>query len=67
MCSKRDTVIFLAGAETFHTLTHVIINFTHTLPIKVFSITWTSQLNLMAIGINAVITVGLLWWASKLK
>ena len=67
MCSKRDVIIFFAGAQVFHTLSHIILNFTDTLPINVFSITWTQQLNVAAIAINGLITVGLLWWSSKLK
>lgn len=67
MCSKRDIVIFLAGAEAFHTLSHVIISFTDMLPMTVWNITVTQQLNVMAIAANAVITAGLLWWASRLK
>ena len=67
MCSKRDTIFFLAGAEAFHTLSHVIIAFTGTLPIKVFSIIWTQQLNFLGIVINGLVTCGLLWWASRLK
>lgn len=67
MCSKRDTLIFLAGAQTFHTLSHIIINFTDTLPIKFFSIMWTQQLNVFAIILNALVAVGLFWWISRLK
>ncbi len=67
MCSKRDIVIFLAGVQTFHTLSHILLSFTETLPIKVFSITWTQQLNLFAIILNGLTTLGLLWWSSSLK
>ncbi len=67
MCTKRDALVFLAGAQVFHTISHVIINFTDTLPIKVFSITWTQQLNVLAIAINGLVTVGLFWWISRLK
>lgn len=64
---KRENLIFLAGAETFHTLSHIVINFTDTLPIRVYSIVWDQQLNLIAIAVNAVVTVGLFWWISKTK
>jgi len=67
MCTKRDTLVFLAGAQAFHTISHVILNFTDTLPITVFSITWTQQLNVLAIAINGLATVGLFWWISRLK
>lgn len=67
MCSKRDVIIFFAGVEAFHTLSHLLISFTDTLPIKVFSITWTQQLNVLGIVINGIITLGLFYWASRLK
>lgn len=67
MWTKKDIIIFLAGAEAFHTLSHIVINFSGLLPITLFSITWTQSLNMLGIVINALITVGLLWWASKLK
>lgn len=66
MWSKKDILIFLAGAQTFHTLTHIILGMSNTLPIQFFSITWTTQLNIIAIVLNVIITVGLLWWAHKL-
>lgn len=68
MFRKRDVVVFLAGAEAFHTLAHIVIAYSGTLPIKFFFIEWTSQLNLYyGIGLNALVTIALLWWASKLK
>jgi len=67
MCSKRDIVVFLAGAEAFHTLSHVVLSFSRVLPIEICSITLTSQLNLFAIVINGLATAGLVWWACKLK
>lgn len=63
----RDILIFLAGAEAFHTLTHLIFQFARVLPIKFFSINWTYQLNMWGIIINGLITVGLFWWISKLS
>lgn len=67
MCSKRDVVLFFAGAEAFHTLSHIVLKFMDVLPIQFLSINFTQQLNMVAIIINAIITAGLLWWASKLK
>jgi len=64
--SKRDIVIFFAGIQTFHTLSHIAINYLGILPIELV-INWTQQLNVLAIGINAIITLWLFWWASKLK
>lgn len=67
MCSLRDVVIFLAGAEFFHTLSHIILPYFITLPINMNFIQFTPTLNYSAIVINALITIGLLWWACKLK
>ena len=67
MWSKKEILIFLAGAQTFHTLSHIIIALTDTLPIKFWSITWTQQLNLIAITMNFIVMLGLLWWAAKTK
>ncbi len=66
MCSKRDIVLFLAGAQTFHTLSHLIMSFTHTLPIHVFSFVFTPRLNIVAIIFNGILTGVLLWWAYTL-
>ena len=66
MFTTKELVIFFAGAEAFHTISHILIGYLHILPIKLFSITWTQQLNFWAILINAAITVVLLWWASRL-
>ena len=66
MFTTKELVIFFAGAEAFHTISHILIGYLHILPIKLFSITWTQQLNFWAILINAVITALLLWWASRL-
>jgi hypothetical protein len=67
MWSKKDYIIFFAGVEAFHTLCHIIISISGTLPIQFFFITWTQPLNIIGIVVNAVITLGLLWWASRLK
>lgn len=63
MFTTREILIFLAGAEAFHTLSHLIIAWSGTLPIKFFGVTWDKQSNLYGIIINAVITAGLLWLA----
>lgn len=67
MWSTREIIIFLAGAQTFHTLSHIIFALSRTLPIKFWFITWNQQLNLIAIIINVIVMVGLFWWLSKLK
>lgn len=67
MCNLRDIVVFIAGAEFFHTLSHIILPFFITLPINMGFMQFTPAFNYWAIAINAVITVILLWWACKLK
>ena len=67
MWSKKNVVIFCAGAQAFHTLSHIVIKYAGMLPVKIFSIALTQQLNMWAIVINAVITLVLLWWAAQLK
>lgn len=68
MITLRDAVMLAAGAEAFHTLSHVLLGVMVTLPLQV---TWpriavTAQVNAVAIGVNALITVALLWWAVRL-
>lgn len=67
MCTFRDVVIFVAGAEFFHTLTHIILPHIVKLPIDMHYVVLTSKANYWAIGINAAITIVLLIWASKIK
>lgn len=67
MFSKREMIIFFAGAQTFHTISHIIMGYANVLPIQMFSINWTAQLNMYAIIINAVIMGALLWWAARTK
>lgn len=67
MWSKREIVLFFAGAQVFHTLSHILINLDGALPIRFFFITWTKQMNMAAIIINVIVTVALLWWAARLK
>jgi hypothetical protein len=70
MCTLRDTVVFVAGAEFFHTLSHVVLHYimvfpmTFTMHAKVFEL--TSSLNNLAIAVNALITIVLLLWAMRL-
>ena len=67
MCTKKQALIFLAGAETFHTFVHVCIAFMGQFPYQMPWMTLTQTLNVWAIAVNAAITIGLLYWASKLK
>lgn len=66
MLSKREWIAFAAGAEAFHTFSHIVLTFSG-LPITLMSINVTPQLNAFAIIINGIITVGLFWWLSKTK
>lgn len=63
----RDIVIFIAGAEFFHTLSHIILPYFITLPLDIKFFTFTSTINLLAVMVNAIITLLLLWWAYRLK
>lgn len=63
----RDVVIFFAGAEAFHTLSHLLIPYFFTLPLVVGSITLTSSLNNWAALINGIVTLALILIAAKMK
>lgn len=64
-CTKKHVIIFLAGAAAFHTLAHILFAFSGKLPMHVWGMNWTQGYNLVAIVVSAVITAGLLFWASK--
>ena len=63
-----DALVFFAGVVAFHTLSHVWLGLSGMLPmeIKFPSMTVTHNLNLVAIAVNALITVGLLYGANRL-
>ncbi len=66
----RDSVVFLAGVEMVHTLSHVWWAISGSLPMqdpRLPSLTMTPDLNALAIVINTVITAGLFYWAHRLK
>ncbi|STY29170.1 Uncharacterised protein [Legionella wadsworthii] len=67
MCTLRDVIIFFAGAEFFHTVSHIILPFFISMPINLGFMILTPHFNLWIIGINALITLLLLWWACRLK
>lgn len=67
MLNFRNVIIFLAGAEFFHTLSHIFYYYFAPLPLDLKIIVLTPTLNIWGIVINAVITIALLWWAIKLK
>jgi hypothetical protein len=67
MFSFRDILMFLAGAEALHAISHVVIGCMGVLPMQFFSIQWTQQLNTFTIVINILITAWLLYWANSLN
>lgn len=67
MLNRRDVIIFFAGAEFFHTLSHIILPYFITLPLDMNFMIFTHTVNIWAIVINALITIALLWWASRIK
>lgn len=66
MISLRDKLIFCAGAEFLHTISHFIL-YVSGITMKVWGINCTPALNLWSALFNGAVTVGLLWWVSKLK
>ena len=65
--TKREVVIFFAGVEAFHTLSHLVLSVSGQLPMRVFGFNDTAGLNVWAIVVNAAVTVALFWWASKVR
>jgi hypothetical protein len=64
----RDALVFLAGAEACHTLSHVWLALSGMLPMEIQfpSMTITQGLNVFAIVVNALVTAGLLYGAKRL-
>lgn len=67
MFSLRDLIIFLAGAEFFHTLSHIILAYIVKYPWKTKLMTVTFRMNIWAIVINAVATIALIIWGFTFK
>jgi hypothetical protein len=67
MFSLKNILIFLAGVFFFHTIHHAMIPYYVDLPIHLKGFTLTPTFNLWAVVISAIITVALLWWASRIK
>lgn len=65
MWTKKEALLFLAGAEAFHTVSHIFLSGSHLLPFTAYGITVTQTFNAVAIAINALITGILLVWAHK--
>jgi hypothetical protein len=67
MCTLRDTVVFLAGAETMHTLGHVFMHYYVTFPVHTAFWDVTPGMNNWGIVVNGVVAVLLLVWAWKMS
>lgn len=67
MFTLRDFIIFLAGAEFFHTLSHLILSYFIPLPLDMKFMVLTPTLNIWITVINAIVTIFLLWLATRLK
>lgn len=67
MISFRDFIVFLAGFEFFHTINHIFLYYFAPLPLNLKFIILTPTLNKWAILINAILTIFLIWLASKLS
>ena len=64
--TKEHVLLFLAGAEAFHSLTHAFLwvsNQTILVPWLVVSPTWS----LGSFIVNGLIAIGLLYWALRYK
>lgn len=65
----RDCCVFFAGAQAFHTISHLLLGVSGALPIelKYPPMTITASINTWAIAINALITFALLYAAKRLS
>jgi hypothetical protein len=63
----RNVLVFLAGAEAFHTLSHMWLAVSGLLPMEIHhpTMTITQNLNVIAIVANALITAALLYGATR--
>jgi hypothetical protein len=62
---KRDWLLIAIGAQVFHTISHIILSLSNTLPLHFFFFTITKQFNMLAILLNVVISGLLIWWLKK--
>lgn len=67
MCNLRDVVIFCSGMAFLHTISHIILPYFINMPLDLGVMVLTNQLNFWVIGVSALITIVLLWWAHKLR
>jgi len=66
MCTLRDVVVFLAGAETMHAVSHVFMHYYVTFPFHTSLVEVTSQMNNIGMIVNAVVAVLLIVWAMRM-
>ena len=62
MCN-RCLLVFLAGAAAFHAVSHIALAFTNLLPLTVWGITVTQNLNYLIIAGSVVVCALLLYLA----
>lgn len=68
MWSKRDSIIFFAGWMACNALeVHLMLQFSHWLPLKFWGITITNSLNIFGLISAIAISAALIWWASRAK
>ena len=63
----RDAVVFFAGFEVFHTLSHIYLWWANMLPLATPMVELTTGLNFVAIALNGFVAFALLWYACKKK
>lgn len=66
MCALRDVVVFFAGVETMHAVSHVFMHYYVTLPLHTSFVEITAHMNNVAIVVNAVVAVLLIVWAMRM-
>lgn len=67
MFTLKNLLIFLAGGETFHAISHFMLPYFVKLPLEINGITFTQSMNEWAIIVNGLIAVALLFLASRVK
>ena len=66
MWSTKEIWIFIAGAQSFHTLSHIVFMLDGILPMRFFGIKITKKANFWIIIINLIITAALFWHIAKM-
>jgi hypothetical protein len=69
MFTFRDIILFIAGAEFFNTLTHILVWHGVNLPFHAQLLIHTPEmpaLNVQGILVHGIITLALLFWTTRL-